>query len=197
MTVRHLCIVFLLSTSLQAQSLMIVPSTNKLEIITSLGNYGFVHFVPGLGYLAAENNVSGTTVFTDMPNLNFAVGNGPASIKLKAFNLEFPYYTRLGNLAPFIKTKSFTGTTAPGPGPSASSTIAHGLDYTKILSVSVFVSVPQGLNPAKTIPEEYTFETGYLYSYAVDPVNITVLNRQSNSSNIYNMPFTIHVVYEQ
>jgi hypothetical protein len=197
MKFRHLSIVFLLSTSLQAQSLRIVPSTNKLEIFTSLGNFGLVHIVPGVGYLAAENNATGTTISADMPDLNFAVGNGPASIKLKAFNLEFPYYTKLGDLAPFIKTKLFTGTTAPGPGSSASSTILHGLNYTKILSVSVFVSVPQGLNPAKTIPEEYTFEPGYLYSYAIDALNITIYNRQVNSSNIYNMPFAIHVVYEQ
>ena len=120
-------------------------------------------------------------------NGNLGVGtNAPTS------KLEVNGFTKLGTDAPAIKVKKLTGTTSPDDGGAV--TIAHGLDDSKILSVSILVE--QSLNYFR----RPNFRSGIAFAeYDYDIVNglIWVSNILGNSRNILSKPIKIMITYEE
>lgn len=117
------------------------------------------------------------------------VGIGTAA---PASTLEVNGFTKNGSNAPAIKMLKLTGTTAATQG--SFSSIAHGLNAAKILSVSVQVESVTNVN---WIPPGFTYLPGYEYTYVVSFNNITVYNLAGVSANILSKPIKILIVYEQ
>jgi hypothetical protein len=192
-------IIFLLILSnfnLRAQSILL--SNSSLKINSNIIDNGIYHSInSGESLLFFPfNNLAFLNAFN--ADLNLAVNNGPASVKINGTNIENVNYTALGLNAPLIKTKEFTGVTPAFDGSSSSSSVIHGVDYTKILSVNVELSVPaSGVIPARTYPEEYTVAPGYQVSFFINGGGIIVINSNGNSFNVRNMPFKVYITYEQ
>lgn len=98
--------------------------------------------------------------------------------------------TCLGEASPSIKVKKLTGTTAATEGGVTS--IAHGLDATKIIGVQVLVTMPTGV----LTPSEYSFDVGKQHSFNVGALYLSVQNHPTNSENILSRPFTALITYE-
>lgn len=71
--------------------------------------------------------------------------------------------------------------------------VAHGLTKSKILSVSIIMSVPAFVN----VPPNYTYNAGYEFQYQISDLNIVVVNTNGNSFNILSKNFTILITYEE
>jgi hypothetical protein len=181
----------------KGQSLLISNQTTKVNTV-NIYEYGLKHSVVGYPALISNNN-SIIHFGANASPVNLAVNSGPAALKMTIDNNEHVNYTAFGSNAPFIKTKLLTGVLPAFDGSSISSSVVHGIgDYTKILAVNIEVSVPPlGLNPARTYPEEYTFEPGYQVSYFINGGGIIVINSNGNSFNVRNMPFKVYITYEQ
>jgi hypothetical protein len=178
-----------------AQSLLL---SSQNTVSKSPNTYGFRHEIPAQRNIYTLNG-SNKGLFTDSPPFILAVNNGAPAVKIDFTNIEHVNYTALGSNAPLIKTKLLTGVLPAFDGSSISSSVVHGIgDYTKILAVNIEVTVPPlGLNPARTYPEEYTFEPGYQVSYFINGGGIIVINSNGNSFNVRNMPFKVYITYEQ
>jgi hypothetical protein len=116
------------------------------------------------------------------------VGIGSAS---PAAKLEVNGYTKLGSDAPSIKVKKLTGTTAATEGGEV--LISHGLDSSKILSISVMV------NPAGSTwygPNFLVFN-GYHFNWNLVGGQIDIYNAPGASANILSKPVKILITYEQ
>jgi hypothetical protein len=100
-------------------------------------------------------------------------------------------FTQLGEVAPAIKFKELTGTTASIEGGSI--VVAHGLTGAKIISFTCVVrhSANRGMAP------QYTFDSGYLYSVFYNDTNFVVNTDNINSENILSKPFTIFIIYKE
>jgi hypothetical protein len=89
-------------------------------------------------------------------------------------------FTKLGGTdatVPSIKMKELTMTTGTGAtGVSLPTQGIHGLDATKILSVSVLVTV----NAAVTVPPSYDADPQLKYNYYVGTTNIVIQNQSSS-----------------
>lgn len=99
-------------------------------------------------------------------------------------------YTQLGNSAPLIKMKKFTGTTSLIE--NGSSAVGHGLISSKILSVNLLIE----FTTDSFIHEEYTKNAGYQAHFQVTSMDIIVFNDTTNSENILNKPYKILITYE-
>lgn len=97
------------------------------------------------------------------------------TVRLLWFNFDLRSYNEL------------TGTTDSLQGGSAS--IAHGVDASKIISVSAVVnpSTNNGRAPRDV-------ETGYEYSVRFDATNVIVTNSAANSANILSKPLFVFIV---
>ena len=192
-------LLFLINIS-KGQSILLSNQITKLNTNNSF-QFGLQHSVPGFPHLYSINNsIENIILGTDIgSNLNLAINNGAAAVKMSLANIEHVNYTAFGLTAPFIKTKLLTGVLPAIDGSSASSTVLHGVaDYTKILSVNIEVSEPAiGLNPARTYSEEYTFTPGYQVSYFINGASLVVINSNGNSFNVRNKPFKVFITYEQ
>ena len=106
-------------------------------------------------------------------------------------NVSVDGFSKLGSSAPAIKVLKLTGTTAATQG--TYTTIAHGLDFSKILSVEVFVS------PSATVKHGrgWTAYGGYQFDFYLDTTLIQILNIAGNSSSILSKPYTVLITYEQ
>lgn len=165
-----------------------------------------------MGYSTiASGNYSTVIGLFNIDNSNglFMVGNGTYSNHFTAFiirkdnnrvgiGMEDPsamlhvdQFTRLGNDAPAIRMKKFTGNTATMVG--GSTTIVHGLTASKILSISIVID----LGLAGNVTEHYTQSSGYQTDISFEATNIYVWNSPANSANILNKPFKVLVTYEQ
>jgi hypothetical protein len=188
-----------LSFNLNAQSLLI--SNNSGKIVSTIKDFGFFHEVPGQAIISTYMDGVYCNFTAFYTPLKFAVNSGPPSVIYddNLSNITHVNYTALGSNAPLIKTKLLTGVTPAFDGSSTSSSPFHGIsDYTKILSVNIEVSVPaSGFTPARTYPEEYTFAPGYQVSYFINGGAVIVINSNSNSFNVRNMPFKVYITYEQ
>ncbi len=111
--------------------------------------------------------------------------------KLHIEGLEVAGYTKLGSDAPAIKVKKLTGTTAATEG--ADTSTAHGLDSTKILSISVHSEYTSG----SSVPTGYTASAGYEIDARWDSADIVVSTHATNSENILSKPFTVLLTYEE
>ena len=116
------------------------------------------------------------------------VGIGTSS---PAATLEVNGYTKLGSDAPSIRVKKLSGTTAATEG--ALVVISHGLDQSKILSVSVMVSDNDGV----WVPASYLGSNGRHFSWNTIAGVINVVNVFGQSAVILSRPIKIIIIYEQ
>jgi hypothetical protein len=107
-------------------------------------------------------------------------------------SLEVNGYTKLGSNSPSIKVKMLTGTTSAIEGGQAA--IAHGLDDSKIISVSVLVSASGYLYPAGFFLDGYP---GYQFNWLEYYGNIIIINAPGNSASILSKPVKILITYEE
>jgi hypothetical protein len=131
-----------------------------------------------------------STTFTENVRIK---GNGRVGILTNnpGSELEVNGYTMLGSNAPAIKTLKLTGTTAATQGGSV--VIPHGINGTKILSITV--AVEYAFN--NFLPYSYKFNAGYEFYFVYNTTNITVFNMTANSTNILSKPIKIFITYEQ
>jgi len=99
-------------------------------------------------------------------------------------------YTKLGSDAPSIKVKKLTGTTAATEGGIA--TIFHGLDGSKILSISIMVNY---------IPTHWvgpdTNLNGLRFTWVEGGGAVSITNIFGGSASILSKPIKILITYEQ
>lgn len=100
-------------------------------------------------------------------------------------------FTKLGSDAPAIKVKKLTGTTAASEGSQVS--ILHGLEDSKILSISVLVNYSTN----DYIHHSYRSVAEYEFEWINANGNIIVRNIGTNSANILSKPIKILITYEE
>ncbi len=144
------------------------------------------------------NNLEGNDIY-----FNSSVSNASSEFSIKAngrvglgtdtpaTKLEVNGFTKLGSDAPAIKTKKLTGITADTEG--FATTVAHGLNAAKILSITVMVEFQTN----QYIHEGYTQTAERLFNWYADTTNISVMNSPTNSDLIRSKPFRILITYEE
>jgi hypothetical protein len=125
-------------------------------------------------------------IWIDPTNNNVGIGSSSPGAKL-----EVNGYTKLGSDAPSIRMKVLTGTTPSTEGGSV--TIPHGLDSTKILSVSVMVNYNSGF----WIGPDSNYNSNTRFSWVFAGVGIGITNNFGASAGILSKPIKILIIYEQ
>jgi len=100
-------------------------------------------------------------------------------------------FTQLGEVAPLIKTKKLTGTTASAEGGRV--LVPHGLIGAKIISFTCKVVYAENSG----VPPSYTYVAGFEYDLNHGVSDFGVDLSSINSENILSKPFIIYVVYEE
>ena len=137
---------------------------------------------------AAPNAGWGFLMNTDNGKVGIGTDNPAAQLEVNG-------YTKLGSDAPSIKMKKLTGTTSPNNGGEVS--IAHGLDFAKILSVSVMVSfyLPTTSNLVWVHSgDKLNFAN---FQWACGTTNISVTNFPNECFSIFSVPIKIVITYEE
>ena len=132
----------------------------------------------------AWNNTTGSTLFLNYwSNAKVQIGNGSSG------NLDVNGFSNLGDGAPAIKMKKFSGTI---PLSATSHTVAHGLTKTKILGLQIFVESSATGN--RYLPNDGAAGTSVHYEIQLDNTNIVF---QNIGTNLDGEPYIIVVTYEQ
>jgi len=105
--------------------------------------------------------------------------------------LQVNGYTMLGNSSPKIQLKKLTGTTNSVQG--GQSIVAHGLDASKIISITVLVE----WSTNSFLHEGYKWSSGYEFNFYTDATAIYISTISGNSSNILSKPFKVLITYEE
>lgn len=120
-----------------------------------------------------------------------ATGNVGIGTNAPTTDLEVNGFTKLGSNAPGVKMIKLTGTTSTFQGGAVS--IPHGLNITKILSVSVLVEK----TATNLIPPGNTTIAGDEYHYQVTTSQISVTLKSANSGNLLSKPVRVLITYEE
>ena len=104
-------------------------------------------------------------------------------------NKSFAGFTRIGDVAPAIKTKLLTGTTAPTQG--GTMTIAHGLVGNKIIAVKVLVRQSNDAGVSGSLRNQL----GYEYDWWYDSASVNITNISGSSAFILSKPISILLTY--
>lgn len=99
-------------------------------------------------------------------------------------------FTKLGNDAPAIKYKKFTGTTSSTPG--GSSVINLGIPDGKILGSTVLVN-----DPVSGLVAPVLSLLGLEYSYSIKSSVFELKTTLLNSTGILSKPYTVTILYEE
>lgn len=146
-----------------------------------------------VGYFGVDLYPDGLK-FAITPTGNVLIGtatDGDSTKKLQvAGNTYVSGYSKLGESAPAIKMKKLTGTSPAAQGGKVS--VAHGLNYTKIIGVQVLIETAFYI-----IPNGYTHYSGYQFDFLVSDTYVIVDAHRTNSGNILSQPFTVLVTYEE
>ena len=143
---------------------------------TYAGSLGAVHLT--------TKNLSRLTVIN---NGNVGIGTTSPTTKV-----EVNGFSKLGTDAPAVKMKKLTGITSATEGGTTS--IAHGVDGSKILAINVLV---QYASVGYGIPSSYNANPGYEFIYYVTPTAVIVWTKTGNSSIILSKPIKILISYEE
>ncbi len=97
----------------------------------------------------------------------------------------------IGIGAPGIRMVKLTGTSPAG---GATNTIAHGLDYSKIISAQVLIENNSG-NP---IPPNFTSVGSHQFDFFIDADHVHIYCKAANSASIDNGNLvTVLIIYEE
>lgn len=88
-----------------------------------------------------------------------------------------------------VKIKIITGTTAAAEG--TSTTVAHGLTYSKIIGATVQVNK----DDLTYLYPEHIYSTERQYSLQITTTNVQINNHATNSGAILSKPFTVLIFY--
>ena len=141
----------------------------------------------------AGGNQWGLDFYTNSTNKMSITNGGNVGIgttSAPAAKLEVNGYTKLGTDAPSIKFKKLTGTTAGTDGGHVN--IAHGLDESKILSVSVLVVA----SPTFIVGPNAE-ANGCNFTWILGGGTIYVGNRSGGDAGILSVPIRILITYEE
>jgi hypothetical protein len=123
---------------------------------------------------------------------NFITSGGLVRMIIKDRDETFiDGFTSLGNYGVLIANKKLTGTTAATQGGTA--TIAHNLDASKIIGVTVLV---RGATQSY-IPPSFTGTASFEYDYFFDGAKFYIINKPGNSAAILSKPFSVLVTFEK
>jgi len=118
-------------------------------------------------------------------------GNVGIGTTTPAAKLEINGFTKLGSDAPALKVKKYSGTTAAAQGNAQ--LIAHGLDASKILSVTALVEYAVN----SWVPASYSTNFDYEFDIYFNGTYIFIVNKTGNSAAILSKPFKVMVTYEE
>ncbi|MEP7142457.1 MAG: hypothetical protein ABI707_06290 [Ferruginibacter sp.] len=150
--------------------------------------------------LRQTNAISGGTPYIDFTSDPFQdynvrlILNASHELSITGGNLNVNGYTKLGGASsPAIKTLKLTGVTSLVP--AGFVIIPHGLDASKILSVSILVSTLTG----DYVPASYFNGTGLWYNYIILANAIKVVNPllAIDYFGIIGRPLKIFITYEE
>ncbi len=146
-------------------------------------------FHPG-GDVILRNNYTPDQIVKLHANGNFGVGN----ITTPSAGLHVKEFSKLGEDAPSVKMKKFTGTTPPNQG--FCTTVSLGdISHDKVLQYKVLVNY--GVGQTAYVPEEYSFNPNYRFSTYLASPGISVCLPNGNSSNLISKSFKVLVTYEE
>lgn len=135
-------------------------------------------------------NSSGWSFVMNTTSGNVGVGTTTPDAKL-----EINGFTKLGTDAPAIKVLKFTNTTAASQGSQI--LISHGLNSSKILSVTALVEY----TPGHFVPAAYNLNVGlnggFEFNISISSLDIYIRNSPANSFNIISKPIKIIITYEE
>ncbi len=112
----------------------------------------------------------------------------------KNANVDINGYTRLGKLsegAPVIKMKELLVTSSAASNSQA--TVNHGLDPSKIISVSTLME----WTPGYFAPAEYGADPLLRYNYFISPTQIVIQNNAASCAYICSKPVKILITYKE
>jgi hypothetical protein len=147
-----------------------------------------VIYHPG-GDIKLQNSLTPVQIVKLAGNGNFAVGN----IDTPSAGLHVKEFSKLGEDAPAIKMKKFTGTTVSNQGNC--NIVNIGVPVTKVLDYKVLVAY--NTSGTSFVPEEYTLNPDYKFSVYLSSSNMYICLHAGNSSLITNKPYSIFLTYEQ
>jgi hypothetical protein len=147
------------------------------------GNY-FTHGAISVKPFEFAQSINGFGSF------KFSTGFGE-SMNITYNNVTHNVFTKLGADAPAIKIKKLAGTTRSTEGTQV--TLNHGLQESKILSISVMVDTETN----DFIHPSYRSAPGYEFEWFLFDGSIYVKNVSGNSSNILSKPIKILITYEE
>lgn len=143
-----------------------------------------------LGDVVLRNNYTPNQLVKLHANGNFAVGD----IVTPSAGLHVKDFTKLGEDAPAVKMKKFTGTTPAFQGSCV--TIPLGsISAEKVLDYKVFVSY--GTILSNVVSEEYSLNPNYKFSTFLESSDISICLHTGNSSLITNKSFKVLITYEE
>lgn len=132
----------------------------------------------------AWSGTTGSTLYLNFwSNAKVQIGNGSNG------NLDVNGFSNLGDGAPAIKMKKFSGTI---PLLATTHSIAHGLTKTKILGLQIFVESSATGN--RYLPNDGAVGSTVHYEIQLDNTNIVF---QNIGTNLDGEPYIIVVTYEQ
>jgi hypothetical protein len=159
-------------------------TTLTAQVVASDGN---LHIDPAAGKNIYVGYYQGRDIF-----LNPFSGKVGIGTTTPATTLEVNGYSKFGSNAPSVKMLKLTGTTAATQGGFV--VIPHGLDYSKILSVSVLVYTAAG---GIWVPSSFHTFSGSEFNWFSGLTSIRVDNVSSNSASILSAPIRILIAYEE
>jgi hypothetical protein len=184
-----------IGTSTPATTLDVISPIANVAKFTATTNQSTLLFAQN------TNNITGYVgTYNDFANNSFEIGTSTATGSIFLSTNGTPRltvtpagYIKLGdNIAtPAIKMKKLTGTTASTQG--AISTIAHGLNDAKILSVQVLVE----WNGSGGVVTNGSVIAGFLFTYNTGGGFITITNAPALGFNILSKPCRILITYEE
>jgi hypothetical protein len=163
---------------------------DSVDADTNIGG----HNTTALLYCDAGNNRVG--IMTNVPSTALDVTGTTTTTILSTptaniTTANISGFTSLGTGNTGIRIGEITGTTAAAEG--GSTTVAHNLTYTQIISITAIVGVS---SITGCITPGYTNVAGYEYYVNASGGNITVDLHATNSENILSKPFSVVVIYK-